>query len=91
MSNNNIYSAEEAFMHVFCHLITACCCQIKVFANEQQQHSQVIQTDCYLSALQKSSYPSGHSTENVLPLTLNFTRADTEQSIRVCILAFLHP
>lgn len=53
-------------MKVFQHLIKACCCQIEIFANEQQQDSRVIQTNCYLSALQKSPYASGNFVENVM-------------------------
>lgn len=90
MSNKNIYSAKEAFTDVFRHLIRACCCQTKMSANEQQQDSQVIQTNCYLSALQKSQYLNGHFIEDVLPLTLDHSRTGMEGCIRVCFfLPFL--
>lgn len=39
ISNKNIYSAKEAFVEVFQHLIRACCSQTKMFASEQSSDS----------------------------------------------------
>lgn len=39
ISNKNIYSAKEAFVEVFQHLIRACCSQTKMFAGEQSSDS----------------------------------------------------
>lgn len=88
MFNKNIYSAKQAFMDVFQQLIRTCCCQTKMFANEQQENSQVIQTDWLFIWSAKNPIPR-LSYENMLLLILDLSKASMEQHIRVRLFCLL--